>query len=722
MNTHSGLFHRRESRSRRGAILIGVVIFSAIVAIITVGLIGLGIHQRNQAARLDLYNAELTAAESVLESMVSQVYFLGLNRPPQVVQSATGLNTFVENELLAPSVPGFDVAAAVQTLVEDDVREIDEDLAEQIGGDVAGWIGYKIRLSSYRILAGARAESDEIQGSKRYARPGVYISRVVSFYQVPLLNYAIFYENVMELDAGARIDVKGKVHTNRDWYLTTSSSAYYHDQCTVAGRFYGGIYNPLDGYRRSSSSFGRGWSGSNSIFITDDTTHSPGATLPDSKFQQLLRSISQIPINNGFLASVNYNNKPLDPTAWTPYPDWVDMANRIFRGNLKDAALGAKAVKLKGLNETASPHLLIEAPNLLTDTSDMIESKLAYQAAVIIETGTSWPGNPNDFVAYRLIPDSTSPTGFTQSDSFALTYRLSTDAPTATPRKFLSTVSIYNGREEKMVDLVDIDMGKFADYLKSSSTSAQTGLSKFSLDNPRAGVDDGMIYIKTRQPSGRQGAVRISNAKDLRPVLQNSGMDISNGLSIITESPFYTKGHINDPGIDEGILPLLLAGDSMNVLSSVFNDADYATVPKDSKGVPILDGPCKTAANTTTNAVFLTGNVPTKANQYGGGGENFYRYLEAWSGKTHKYKGSMLNLFESRIALGCWDKDTGTSTKSGYYSPPTRNWTWDASFASGRTPPGMPRSFDASTSNWRTISMEEFVDLGGVDLSFPPSS
>jgi hypothetical protein len=81
----------------------------------------------------------------------------------------------------------------------------------------------------------------------------------------------------------------------------------------------------------------------------------------------------------------------------------------------------------------------------------------------------------------------------------------------------------------------------------------------------------------------------------------------------------------------------------------------------------------RTAANTTVNAALVSGNVPsgTSGSTYSGGGENFVRYLEDWTGKTFTYYGSMLNLYLSKQAVGPWGI-------GGYYQPPSQYWYFDS--------------------------------------------
>lgn len=750
---------RAIQQAPRGSALVTTMFVALIMGLATMSLITFGMEKRRETARLVIYNEELAAAERALDRFISQVYFVSINRVPQV----GGLNTggyagFIQLGTGNVADSRFNVGIVTQP-VRQNLRTIIDDAIIRDIPEVAQWRDYTIILDSYRVIAGAMAYRDSglAMAGTMTNRPGVYVSTSVSYYQVPLLNYAIFYEPTLELDAGVRIDTYGKVHTNSDWFLTSSSEAWYHDFCTVAGNFYGGIYNPLDGERRNW------WSGSNNINLPFRGPGSVGA----AAFQHNRLHQASIGVNRGYLSAAIYN--PSNPATgnpsvnfgyvdaatglwgaqspadwWQPNPDWVDMAYDMYGNHLRDQSMGVQKIKMP-IGEGSDPSLVIQPPlpegrgSLPADDRVTREAKLAYQAAIILEvTGPGWVlgGNNllNNVAAYRLIPDSSEASGY-RKEYFSLTYRLAGASPTSTPRSFISHTVIYNGREEKDVHLLDIDMGRLAEYLNSTSTNADATRPKFSLQNADPAAPSGIIYVHIPQsvelhganympaqssttipgrPSniGTQGAVRIRNAQDLSPVLSNSGIHPSNGLSIVTSAPLYTRGHVNSPSNAQARIPLLLASDAINTLSVNFTDSAYDPRTDPTSSNFTGDGPKAQANNTNTNAVFFTGNVPTKYRQYGGGAENFYRYIETWGGKTHYYRGSMLNMFHSKIATRSWDKNTGTATASGYYSAPRRDWGWDANFAAGNEPPGMPSTFQYAIGRWELTNEQEY-------LSFP---
>jgi hypothetical protein len=127
--------------------------------------------------------------------------------------------------------------------------------------------------------------------------------------------------------------------------------------------------------------------------------------------------------------------------------------------------------------------------------------------------------------------------------------------------------------------------------------------------------------------------------------------------------------------------PAALIGDAITVLSVNWNDTNNVT-----------DCPKRAAGNTTVNAAFMAGIVPTKTYAdgragYSGGVENFPRFLESWSGITFTYNGSMVVMYPSLYATNSWERP-GKS----YYDVPNRVWAFDVNFLKpDRLPPCTPQ-------------------------------
>ncbi|PSF39232.1 hypothetical protein C7H19_00120 [Aphanothece hegewaldii CCALA 016] len=94
-----------------------------------------------------------------------------------------------------------------------------------------------------------------------------------------------------------------------------------------------------------------------------------------------------------------------------------------------------------------------------------------------------------------------------------------------------------------------------------------------------------------------------------------------------------------------------------------------------------------------TNAIFISGLVPSRAKQSYGGLHNFPRYIENWSGEPLNILGAFIQLNFSTYATGPWDQEAwepGQNPTTGetirFYSPPNRRWGYDVALQ--YNPPG----------------------------------
>jgi hypothetical protein len=196
--------------------------------------------------------------------------------------------------------------------------------------------------------------------------------------------------------------------------------------------------------------------------------------------------------------------------------------------------------------------------------------------------------------------------------------------------------------------------------------------------------DVSSLYIADMrtQTTSTESGVRVKNGQTL-PSL---------GLTVSSPNPLYVQGNYNAPSAYLGTTntsttkPAALIGDSINVLSTTWNDAN--------SGLSIAN---RNAGDTTVNAAFLAGIVPSNGVSYSGGVENFPRFLENWSGRTMTYNGSMVVMFYSEIATAPWGS-------SDVYSPPNRNWAFDLNFLDvTKLPPGTPEVRALIRGEWALV-------------------
>lgn len=259
-----------------------------------------------------------------------------------------------------------------------------------------------------------------------------------------------------------------------------------------------------------------------------------------------------------------------------------------------------------------------------------------------------------------------------RSTSFA--YSLSTNEISS----FLSTnLSFYSKREAKTIAAVQIDVGKFVSW-NATNTSLRPHL-------PMQDVQTLYISDQRTLPSSSESGVRLVNGSTLTP----------QGLTVASSSPIYVQGDYNVPAAargttnTSGTVPASIVADAITVLSTNWNDANSSKSLSSRIGM-----------ETTVNAAFMTGIVPSSLASDSGGVENFPRFLEDWTGHTFTYNGSIICMYYSAIGTGLWKGIGGTYD---IYNPPNRNWAWDLNFQyRNKLPPGTPCLTVLVRSNWRT--------------------
>ncbi len=244
----------------------------------------------------------------------------------------------------------------------------------------------------------------------------------------------------------------------------------------------------------------------------------------------------------------------------------------------------------------------------------------------------------------------------------------------------LSTnTSFYSKRESKTVKAINLDVANLVTW-NLTNTIVRPSL-------PMQDVT--VIYIADFRTlaSTNESGVRLVNGTSLPP----------HGLTIATFSPLYIQGNYNCPAAalgttnTSGTLPASVVGDAITILSTAWQDIRSTNTLSN-----------RIAANTTVNAAVLAGIVATTSSADSGGVENYFRYLEDWTSKTHTYNGSMVCMYYSQIASAPW----GLPANSGgpdHYNPPDRNWGLDQNFQYGdKLPPKTPALVVLNRAYWRT--------------------
>ncbi len=260
--------------------------------------------------------------------------------------------------------------------------------------------------------------------------------------------------------------------------------------------------------------------------------------------------------------------------------------------------------------------------------------------------------------------------------------------------------AFYDGREDHLKDVLNVDIAQLATWVGANPGAREaqvvfleivpaTSFSSFPVDARRLMLDGSV-----------DPAMRLLN-----------GQTLPNKMSLASEWPLYVDGDFNRVNKR----PAALVGDAITILSNAWDDADNRPGQTifDNCGPASANNPCadyvtwadgwskKDASETTIFGAILAGHSPTPCDHedsdcfadgtsascytdcYGGGIENFPRFLERWSGIWFHYTGALISPW--------WNQKTDGTWNGGYYSPPKRDWAFDTDFRNPELlPPGTP--------------------------------
>jgi len=195
-----------------------------------------------------------------------------------------------------------------------------------------------------------------------------------------------------------------------------------------------------------------------------------------------------------------------------------------------------------------------------------------------------------------------------------------------------------------------------------------------------------------------------------------TGSPIPCGLTIATENPAYVQGDFNansqGNGFNDPHVATSISADAVTLLSNNWNDFNSFLFPYTHVGVSaspaaVPANPGQRAGYTTFYRIAIAAGKGVAfpqpsgtAQDYGtdGGVHNFLRYIEDWSNQTLNYKGSIINLFFNRQAVGTYKCCTIV------YNPPTRGYNFDIEFLNPQLlPPRTPLFRDINTTGFTQL-------------------
>ncbi len=239
----------------------------------------------------------------------------------------------------------------------------------------------------------------------------------------------------------------------------------------------------------------------------------------------------------------------------------------------------------------------------------------------------------------------------------------------------------WDGREMRRPEVLEINMAALRTFVNVNPSDRQVSIIYVEFQ----GRDS---TIATRD----YPAIRIRNGSEL-PLPTFPGEP--GGMTITTNAAMYVRGDYNTINWK----PAALIADVATILSNNWSDANSATYPR------------TLATPTSVWAALLAGNSETPCDArvcggpqpYGGGLENFPRFLERWPAIPFNYTGSLVSLFVSRQSSRPWNHNFNTGGNV-YYQPPNRNWSFETRFQNPMLlPPGTPRLGSVLQISYRSV-------------------
>ena len=737
----------RGSGRRRGSGLIMALIFTGVISAVLASMLRWvltesSLNQRTMR-RLEANNA----AEAIAEYGMTQVRYKMENTSTFIANSFTPAGT---QALVLPPATLF---AGTQ---------VDPTASALTGGAIANVVSAGSTTLYYVDAADPNNVNDPLRGKwifRRdipiYARAKVdvpngppiyaYVREKISVRGAPLFAHAAFYNMDMELQPGSTMNVYGPVHVNGDIYLSSQGTALnFYQTVTCTGH----IYRAWKSFQPSAQGSNNETLGTSPVTF-NNRVNTQVAMLAGTVWRDSTLGVSTtVNASNesgGYATQAAYAAALL-AGATTHQTAFRTTASTTWNGNVQTAANGVQnytPVAIGRYVEDPTPadgsdqsvntgRLMIEPPTAAsagaTLYSPEVEAqKYSNQAGLYITivpasgyttTTTTSGGNTTVTTNNPSIPaivtvragGAAGPLAAVVPAGLVTYYPYKQTAVTASGNTtYTVNRGLWDQRRTSGQDIVEFDLTKLKTAVAQMQLASGSRTAAQAISSLETHHWTGIVYLEVTSSSttrldgstviasgGRQVAIRLINGNLPVPTY---GSGATAGLTIATNAPVYIQGHFNDTGTSpsasvskSGEKPAAIAADAITILSANYDDTTSRSAVRPAA-----------SADTVVAAALLTGQSPTNKNnsaRMSGGAHNLARFLESWSGRAVYIRGSLVALFESRIADEPWRID--------YYGAPARNWGFCDLLQNGTFPPGTPRVISFRRVDYTDLTKAEY--------------
>jgi hypothetical protein len=459
--------------------------------------------------------------------------------------------------------------------------------------------------------------------------------RVMNALATPLFQYAVFYDSDLEIQPGADMTIRGRVHTNRDMYLGSGTTLNFNTNYLHAA---GDIYRSRKDDPNNSSGTVRirNW-----VANPFDAAEPLVYTQMKSKSQMLAAGVNTTSgYDSRFTSGYdgNGNGDYTESGDWLPFGPgalayWEQPSGYGQSGNT--VMTGEHGVTESTVPAAGSTAMYEPSPNGDYDWNPLLQQYVQVASG----TGSFNPGYYNSQAGLKVI---------TYANGTWKAFDAAGADVSAAAAPAISVKQMYDARQAggaaTKIKVTQINVGLLA----------STGLYPAN----------GLLY------AANYGEGTGLNAKGIRLV---NGSTLPAKLTVATPDPMYIWGDFNTTAEK----PAAVICDAFNLLSNAWNDSKTR-------------GTLPVASNTTYNVAVVTGNTETVGSSYNGGLENLPRFHENWDGKTSTIKGSFVKPWFSQYGTGNWVYG------GDRYTAPARNWSYNSAFNNvANLPPYTPMAVTA---------------------------
>jgi hypothetical protein len=372
--------HSRFLSSRKGSALLTVVMLVAIMAILTASMLSYTISERRGNERNRLILRSKNMAENVTLYAAEQISIkLHRMKTVSLMKFTSGAN-----QLYLPPDSVTTTKFSQPTDVEAYAGITSNTGLALITDPTNTNYGLQVLTGTVPIIAKSTMTHTALGSITTYAEQDMQIS------EVPLFQFAIFYNTDLEFSPGADMVISGPVHSNGNFIARDQTGftniVQFTDRVTAVGGFFansaylGTTYNEADGA---------------------DT--GPGGTGP-LRFQNPSGTITDIQSSGGVWRDHKYGGTAVTTTS---VANFKTFATTSYAGNFKTSAMGVTTLDLPGMDNTTanSGRYTIRAPDP-SDSADIISAGTQFSR----KAGLYVIVNPDNQVRTGMLPDATSVT------------------------------------------------------------------------------------------------------------------------------------------------------------------------------------------------------------------------------------------------------------------------------------------------------------------------